>query len=129
MHSVSFHISFSCLSLLRYITWTARESIRQWSHVASSSHGTRMIANATSYGGLFSSSDAGATWTKRVEEHYWGAIALSSTGLKSSGSISKWNFILTCTCTPPGKSATACKIMAERAFLVITKMKSSSGTR
>ena len=52
--------------------------------MASSSDGTRMIATATGNGGLFSSSDAGATWTKRVGDNYWGAIALSSTGLKAA---------------------------------------------
>ena len=63
------------------ITWTARDSARNWVRVASSSDGTRLIASVSG-GQLYTSTDSGATWTARETNRNWVGVASSSDGTK-----------------------------------------------
>jgi len=63
------------------LTWTARESSRQWYGVASSDDGTKLIAAV--FGGLlYTSTDSGVNWTARDSSRYWRGVASSSDGVK-----------------------------------------------
>jgi hypothetical protein len=63
------------------MTWTARESNRNWDSVASSADGTKLVAAA--YGGqLYTSTDAGVTWTARENSRFWYSVASSADGMK-----------------------------------------------
>ncbi len=61
--------------------WTARDSLRNWRAVASSSDGIRLAA-VVAGGQLYISSDAGATWTARETSRNWSAVASSSDGTR-----------------------------------------------
>lgn len=67
-------------------TWTARESIRQWTSICSSVDGTKLAAldqGALNQGGkIYISSDSGATWTARENDREWQSIASSADGMK-----------------------------------------------
>ncbi len=63
------------------VTWTARESSRDWSGVASSSDGTKLVA-VSSYGQIYTSTDSGVTWTARDVRRNWSDVASSSDGTK-----------------------------------------------
>jgi photosystem II stability/assembly factor-like uncharacterized protein len=52
-----------------------------WYDVASSADGTKLVA--TVYGGrLYTSTDAGVTWTPRANDQYWVSVASSADGTK-----------------------------------------------
>lgn len=53
-----------------------------WSAIVSSSDGSRIAASASSGGGIYISSDAGATWNKTLTSDNSMSIATSSDGLK-----------------------------------------------
>jgi hypothetical protein len=64
------------------LVWTARDSARTWSAVASSSNGTNLVA-VVNGGGIYTSSDVGTNWVARTTENrLWAAVASSSNGLK-----------------------------------------------
>ncbi len=68
-------------------TWTARESARNWSAIASSSDGTKLAAVV--FGGqIYTSTDSGVTWTARESARKWRAIASSSDGTKLAAVVS-----------------------------------------
>ena len=62
-------------------TWTARESVRAWGGIASSSDGTKLAATAFS-GQIYTSTNSGVTWTAREAARTWQGIASSSDGTK-----------------------------------------------
>jgi photosystem II stability/assembly factor-like uncharacterized protein len=63
------------------VTWTARDSGRYWSAVASSADGRMLVAVV--YGGyIYTSTDSGVTWTQRDSSRYWQAVASSADGSK-----------------------------------------------
>jgi cysteine-rich repeat protein len=63
------------------ITWTARESNRNWWSITSSSDGTKLAAVV--YGGqIYTSTDSGITWTARESNRNWWSITSSSDGTK-----------------------------------------------
>ena len=62
-------------------TWTARDSSRVWSGVASSSDGTKLAATVAS-GQIYTSTDSGVTWTARATVSGWSGVASSSDGTK-----------------------------------------------
>ena len=63
------------------MTWTARESPRNWYGVSSSSDGTKLVA--TVFGGqIYTSSDSGVTWTARESPRNWYGVSSSSDGTK-----------------------------------------------
>jgi hypothetical protein len=61
------------------VSWTARESNRNWQAVTSSSDGQRLVTAEYS-GQLYTSSDAGVSWTARESNRNWLAVASSSDG-------------------------------------------------
>lgn len=61
------------------VTWTQRESARQWFGVASSSDGTKLVA-VVYFGQIYTSTNSGVTWTPRESNRYWTAVASSSDG-------------------------------------------------
>jgi photosystem II stability/assembly factor-like uncharacterized protein len=61
--------------------WTARESIRNWNGIASSSDGTKLAAVVRG-GQIYTSTDSGVTWTARASSQNWYSIASSSDGTK-----------------------------------------------
>ena len=63
------------------VTWTARESTRNWWSVASSADGTKLVA-AVDHGQLYVSADSGATWTPRETNRNWSSVASSADGTK-----------------------------------------------
>jgi hypothetical protein len=60
---------------------TLHEDTREWSSVASSSDGMRLVA-AVEYGQLYVSSDGGVTWTARESARNYRAVASSSDGMR-----------------------------------------------
>jgi hypothetical protein len=61
--------------------WTARAFGANWSSVASSADGTKLVA--TVYGGLiYTSTDAGTNWTPRGPNLSWQGVASSADGTK-----------------------------------------------
>jgi len=66
-----------------FTTWTARDSNRNWNSVASSSDGVKLVAVVYS-GGLYTSTDSGATWSVRAAAgtREWTSVASSSDGTK-----------------------------------------------
>ena len=65
------------------MTWTARESNREWISIASSADGSKLVA--ADYGGqIYTSTDFGLTWTVQVGSgfHFWYSIASSADGNK-----------------------------------------------
>lgn len=78
--------AFGALVLGRYapipgVTWTARDSARDWRGVASSSDGTKLVATVLA-GQLYTSTDSGVTWTARESVRAWREVASSSDGVK-----------------------------------------------
>ena len=63
------------------VTWTARESTRNWWSVASSADGTKLVAGVLG-GQLYVSTDSGATWTARESTRNWISVASSADGTK-----------------------------------------------
>jgi len=61
--------------------WTARESVRPWSSVASSADGTRLVA-AVGNGHIYTSADSGVTWMQRDSARAWWKVASSADGAK-----------------------------------------------
>ena len=75
------------------VTWAERESDRGWRAVASSVDGQSLIAMDANYtvvnnlpagttGRLYTSSDAGVTWTARETDRYWSSVASSANGTR-----------------------------------------------
>lgn len=72
------------------VAWTAHESIRKWSAIASSADGTKLVAVVNDwhgglgyYGGyLYTSTDAGGTWTPHEQPKSWTAVASSADGAR-----------------------------------------------
>lgn len=65
--------------------WTARDSARDWSCVASSSDGLKLIAgvdNGLQGGNLYTSTDGGISWTPRGSIKAWRSVASSADGTK-----------------------------------------------
>lgn len=63
------------------IAWVARESSRNWTSVASSSDGTKLVASVYD-GQLYTSSDSGVTWIPRATNRAWKSVATSADGAK-----------------------------------------------
>jgi hypothetical protein len=61
------------------VTWTARDSNRSWSSMASSADGSKLIACA---GQIYTSTDSGVTWTPRDTDRSYYAVASSADGTK-----------------------------------------------
>ena len=70
-----------------FVTWTARDSNRQWLGIASSADGTKLVAAVRDVQ-LYTSSDSGVTWTARDSNRAWIAVASSSDGVKLVASVS-----------------------------------------
>ena len=65
------------------VTWTLRDSVRNWTSVASSSDGTKLVAAVIS-GQLYTSTDSGVNWTARMTDvnRDWFSVASSADGTK-----------------------------------------------
>jgi len=65
-----------------YISKCFRRDSRNWSGIASSSDGTKLIAGEIYGGNLWTSTDSGVTWVDQVAtgNGYWHAVASSSDG-------------------------------------------------
>ncbi len=63
------------------VTWTPRQSNRQWISIASSADGTKLGAVVSS-GQIYTSTDSGVTWTARENSRLWQCIASSADGTK-----------------------------------------------
>jgi photosystem II stability/assembly factor-like uncharacterized protein len=61
-------------------TWTAQESIREWTSITSSADGSKLAAVA--YGQIYISTDGGVTWTARESSRGWVSITSSADGSK-----------------------------------------------
>ncbi|WP_395753590.1 autotransporter-associated beta strand repeat-containing protein [Prosthecobacter sp.] len=61
--------------------WTARDSDRSWTSIASSADGTKLAA-VTNGGMIYTSTDSGAIWTARESDRNWKSIASSADGSK-----------------------------------------------
>ena len=61
--------------------WTPRESSRNWSSVASSSDGTKLVA-VVNGGQIYTSINSGVSWTPRESSRNWYSVASSSDGTK-----------------------------------------------
>ena len=61
--------------------WTARESDRAWSSVASSADGSKLAA-LVSGGQIHTSTDSGVTWTAHESNRNWVSVASSADGSK-----------------------------------------------
>jgi streptogramin lyase len=62
-------------------TWTPRESNRNWTSVASSADGRKLVAGAFQ-GQVYTSTDSGVTWTPRESNRQWFSVASSADGSK-----------------------------------------------
>jgi hypothetical protein len=62
-------------------TWSPRESDRNWSGIASSADGTRLVA-VVSGGQIYVSSDSGTTWSPRESVREWVSVASSADGTR-----------------------------------------------
>lgn len=79
------------------ISWSASTaSTKNWRTLAASDDGQKLIAGGWNYGGVYTSKDAGKTWTQRNpngQSFYWRSVASSADGTKliagedSSGSV------------------------------------------
>jgi photosystem II stability/assembly factor-like uncharacterized protein len=63
------------------MTWTARDSVRNWLSVASSADGTKLVA-VVNGGQIYTSTDSGVTWTARGSNRVWNSVASSADGTK-----------------------------------------------
>lgn len=62
-------------------TWTARDTLRSWQAITSSSDGSKLAAAV--YGGqIYTSTDFGVSWTARESNRQWYSITSSSDGSK-----------------------------------------------
>lgn len=61
--------------------WEARESDRNWSGVASSDDGMKLVATVAN-GFIYVSADGGATWAERASSRNWVDVASSADGTK-----------------------------------------------
>jgi hypothetical protein len=68
------------------VTWTARDSSRNWFGIASSSDGTKLAAVVTG-GQIYTSTDSGVTWMARDSNRNWFGIASSSDGTKLAATV------------------------------------------
>lgn len=66
---------------LENVTWTARDSSRNWTGVASSADGNKLAA-VVEQGQIYTSSDSGVTWVARDTARDWRGIASSASGTK-----------------------------------------------
>jgi hypothetical protein len=65
------------------VPWVSRDSTREWSSVASSADGSKLVAAvAINNGQIYTSSDRGVTWTAQVLSGDWRSVASSSDGSK-----------------------------------------------
>ncbi len=62
-------------------TWIARATVQNWSDVASSSDGTKLVA-VVNGGQIYTSADSGVNWTARATSQNWQSVASSSDGTK-----------------------------------------------
>src|SRR6185295_13694951 len=63
-------------------TWTAREGIRLWQAVASSTDGSKLVA-VVSGGPIYTSTDSGVSWTAQNSgSRNWQSVASSANGSK-----------------------------------------------
>ena len=86
--------------------WAPRETARDWTAVASSSDGTKLVAFAFS-DDVYTSTDSGMNWTARDMGLDWTGVASSSDGTKLAG-VSQWSPVFTS--TDSGVNWTACTI-------------------
>ncbi|PWU22036.1 MAG: hypothetical protein C5B50_00320 [Verrucomicrobia bacterium] len=63
------------------VNWTARDSSRAWTSVASSADGSRLVA-APNNDYIYTSTDSGVTWIARGFVLSWSAVASSADGSK-----------------------------------------------
>ena len=64
------------------VSWTARESTRNWYSVASSADGTKLVA-VVYQGRIYTSTDSGVSWTARESnQRGWSSVASSADGTK-----------------------------------------------
>ena len=61
--------------------WTARGIITNWSAVASSADGTKLVATVKG-GQIYTSADSGVTWTPQASSTNWSSVASSADGTK-----------------------------------------------
>lgn len=62
-------------------SWTARDSSRGWSAVASSADGTKLVATVKG-GQIYTSTDSGVTWAPQDSGRNWSSVASSVDGTK-----------------------------------------------
>jgi len=62
-------------------SWTARGIITNWSAVASSADGTKLVATAKG-GQIYVSTSSGVTWSPRDSSRNWSSVASSADGTK-----------------------------------------------
>ena len=65
-------------SIKASVPFTPRESIRNWTSIASSADGTKLAAGSS--GQIYTSINSGATWTARESNRSWVSIASSANG-------------------------------------------------
>ena len=63
------------------MSWTARESARNWNSVASSADGSKLVA-VINGAELYTSIDSGVSWSLRVSTGTWSSVASSADGTK-----------------------------------------------
>ena len=64
------------------VTWTPRDSNRNWVSVTSSADGSKLVAVVYSGGQIYTSTDSGVTWTPRESGRTWYSVASSADGTK-----------------------------------------------
>jgi len=67
-------------------SWTARDSSRVWTAVASSADGTKLAATVKG-GNIYVSANSGATWVSRGSALNWSSIAASADGGKMVATV------------------------------------------
>ena len=60
-------------------SWTAYDSSRAWSAVASSADGTKLVATVNG-GQIYTSANSGVTWTAQASSTNWSSVASSADG-------------------------------------------------
>lgn len=76
------------------VNWTAHESNRLWSAVASSSDGVKLVA-ADGSGLIYTSADSGVTWTPRANSQAQSSALCSSADGTRLAAVSRPGFIVT----------------------------------
>jgi photosystem II stability/assembly factor-like uncharacterized protein len=69
------------------VSWTARESSRDWTSVASSADGSKLVAVVYN-GQIYTSTDSGTNWTARDSSRSWASVASSTDGSKLVAAVS-----------------------------------------